>query len=69
MKKHKSEALKEGDTFTIEGCGKSKTGLDVISGRSVKSGRKCKAVTLTKFYVLGRSVEQWGGDIKPATLP
>ena len=43
--------LKEGDKFTIEGCGTGKNGQVVIGGINVKTNRKCKAVKLTSFVV------------------
>ena len=43
--------LKPGDFFTIEGCGKSAKGHQVIGGRSVKTGRKMTVKTLDRYQV------------------
>ena len=52
-------ALKPGTKFTIAGCGLSARGHQVYGGRSVKTGRKMKAVHLTIFEVTHSEV---GGD-------
>jgi hypothetical protein len=47
----KSEEIKSGDRFTIEGWGRGAKGQWVIDGRNIATGRKCKAVRMTTYVV------------------
>lgn len=44
-----TKTIKNGDKFTIDGCGKSPRGHVVLNGKSVKTGRKMRVKTLFKF--------------------
>jgi hypothetical protein len=47
--------LNKGEKFTIDGCGLSARGHDVMFGKSVKTGRKMLVKT-PHIYVAGREI-------------